>query len=314
MISVIVPVYNVENYIRECLDSILAQTFIDFELILVNDGSTDHSGRICEEYKEKDSRIKVFHKENGGLSSARNKGIEEAKGEFICFVDSDDTIRGDYLEILYNTISADGSDLAICDIDAPRLSGAELCQKHHVKISSEEARKWLYDDRTREYVLMVVAWNKMYSAKIFKNIRYPNGRLHEDEFLIGPVLYKCDYISFTPEELYFYRENEAGITSDAKKMDVRHLDAVDALSERVELAISQGDKEFALVTLKNSLYKCARFYREAGELSSRKMKKASRDKYKEVYFRYNNILGLKQKLKYALFFGFPRRFIKIYNP
>src|SRR5690606_22590995 len=97
-VSVIIPVYNTENYLRECLDSILAQTFTDFEVLLINDGSTDSSGKICDEYAEKDSRIKVFHKENGGVSSARNLGLDNAKGEWICFVDSDDEILQDALQ------------------------------------------------------------------------------------------------------------------------------------------------------------------------------------------------------------------------
>ncbi len=313
-ISIIVPVYNVENYIRECLDSILSQTISNFELILVDDGSTDNSGKICEEYQEKDARIKVFHKENGGLSSARNKGIDEAKGEYFCFVDSDDTIRPDYLDTLYTVITSDDSDLAVCDIEAPRLAGAEFKEKRAFKMTATEAKKWLYDDRTREYVLMVVAWNKMYSSRIFKGVRYPNGRLHEDEFLIGPVLSKCDCISFIPERLYFYRENESGITSEAKRMNVKHLDGVDALSERVALAISEDDKEFALVTFKNALYKCARFFKEAKELVALEMKKASMEKYREVLGDYNDLLSLKQRLKYYLFPICPGLFIRTFNP
>ncbi len=314
MISVIVPVYNVENYIKECLDSILSQSFQSFELILVDDGSTDGSGRICDEYKEKDSRIRVFHKENRGLSSARNKGIDEAKGEYLCFVDSDDTIRDDYLNTLYNVITADNADLAMCDIEDTRLTKADQRSKHSSQMTSIDAKKWLYDDRTREYVLMVVAWNKLYSSYIFKEIRYPDGRLHEDEFIIGQILDKSTKITFVPEKLYCYRDNVSGITSKVRKMDIRHLDGIDALTERIALALYDEDKELACFTLKNALYKCARLYGEALRVNSIEMIRASMNKYIMTYSRYRDLLSLKQRAKYRLFFFFPRFFNKLYNP
>ena len=314
MISIIVPVYNVEIYIRECLNSILTQTMRDFELILVDDGSTDNSGDICEEFKAMDKRIKVFHKENGGLSSARNKGLDEASGEYVCFVDSDDVIRSDYLEKLYEAVVSDDSDMAFCDIEAPRLSDAKLKNNFTFKMTSYDAKKWLYDDRTKEYVLMVVAWNKIYSSKIFRDIRYPYGKLHEDEFIILPILNGCSNISFVSEKMYFYRENESGITSDSKKMNVEHLDCVDALSERIALALADDNKELALITLKNALYKCAGFYKEAKELDANEMKKASMTKYKIVLRNYKDTFSLQQKMKYLLFAVCPDLFIKTYNP
>ncbi|MBE5825462.1 MAG: glycosyltransferase family 2 protein [Butyrivibrio sp.] len=314
LISVIVPVYNVANYIRECLDSILAQTYSSFELLLVDDGSTDGSGSICDEYKERNDRIKVFHKENGGLSSARNKGLDEARGEYICFIDSDDTIRADYLDKLYSAITTNGSDMAFCDIDAAKLTKEPLKDKLSANLSKDTAKYWLYDDRTREYVLMVVAWNKIYAKKLFDNIRYSIGKLHEDEFVIGALLNECDSVSFVPEKLYFYRENESGITSNANKMNVKHLDGVDALSERAQQALGDGESSFAAVTVKNALYKCARFYKEAVELTSKEMKRASMKKYKDVYWHYRKILSKKQQIKYMVFMICPALFIKVFNP
>jgi glycosyltransferase involved in cell wall biosynthesis len=113
-ISIIVPVYNVEKYLEKCLKSILHQIFSDFELILIDDGSTDSSGRICDEYLKRDSRIKVFHKENGGLSSARNYGIEKSTGKYIGFVDSDDYIAKDMYEVLYNNLQRENADVSMC--------------------------------------------------------------------------------------------------------------------------------------------------------------------------------------------------------
>lgn len=116
LISVIVPVYNTEKYLRNCIDSILAQTFTDFELLLIDDGSKDYSGAICDEYAEKDNRIRVFHKENGGVSSARNVGLDNAKGEWITFVDADDWIDGSMYEKMYNRLMSEHADIAYCDI------------------------------------------------------------------------------------------------------------------------------------------------------------------------------------------------------
>ena len=114
-ISVIIPVYNAESTLRRCVDSVLAQTFTDFECLLINDGSKDKSGEICDEYARKDSRVKVFHKENGGVSSARNVGLDNARGEWVSFVDSDDWVEGDILESMYKTALLSGSSLVTCD-------------------------------------------------------------------------------------------------------------------------------------------------------------------------------------------------------
>ncbi len=316
MISVIVPVYNVEKYIRECLDSILSQTISSFELILVDDGSTDNSGQICDEYAQKDDRIRVFHKENGGLSSARNKGLDEVRGDYICFVDSDDRIRRDYLEKLYAAVSLGRADLAFCDIEAPKLAGAgyEYPKDRFVNLSPEDAGKWLYDDRTRDYVLMVVAWNKMYSKEIFDGLRFPEGRIHEDEFMIGPVLSRCGMLSFVPDKLYDYRDNATGITSSANRLNINHLDCVDALVDRIRQALDEENREFAIETLKNALYKCARFYGEAKECGYKDLLVASNKKYVKTYNSYKGLFTIKQRMKYFFFVICPSVFIMFFNP
>ena len=314
MISVLVPVYNVEKYIRECLDSILAQTYSDFELILVDDGSTDDSGRICDEYGMKDDRIRVFHKENGGPSSARNMCLDKAKGEYLCFVDSDDIIRKDYLEKLMGAIKADESDLAVCDMDEEGLSDEPSKENISTGISKETFRNWLYDDRTKQYVLLIVPWGKIYAKELFEDIRYPLGKLHEDEYVVGPILERCSAVSFVPEKLYYYRQNDSGVTSSANSMNLKHLDVVEALTRRIEMALREGDSSFALATLKNALYKCAGFYREAKRLDAEEMKKASMARYKETYAEYGKMLSFKQRLKYSLFPVCPSAFIRLYNP
>jgi glycosyltransferase involved in cell wall biosynthesis len=314
LVSVIVPVYNVMKYLRECIDSILAQTMSSFELLLIDDGSTDGSGSICDEYGKTDDRIRVFHKENGGLSSARNKGLDEAKGEFICFIDSDDTVSTDFLEKLYDALISSNAEMSLCNIDSPKLSEAEFGEPSYKVMTTTEAKTWLYDSRSGEYVLMVVACNKLYKKDIFQDLRYPEGKLHEDEFVIMPLLNKCNTVAFVPDKLYHYKDNSEGITSDVNRMNIRHLDAVDALAVRTRQLLKSGDKEFAVITLKNALYKCARFYGDAGELFSNEMRDASKKKYCQVYFENKGIFNLKQKLKYFMFCVSPSMFVKIFNP
>ena len=319
LISVIVPVYNVENYIGECIDSILTQTMNSFELILVDDGSKDESGRICDEYAELDSRIRVIHRENGGLSSARNRGLDEAKGDYICFVDSDDSIRPVFLERLYEGITRCGADLALCDMDAQRLADssketATFKNSEVVKLSCRDAEKWLYDQTSREYVLMVVACDKMFDKKLFNGLRFPVGRLHEDEFMIGRVLSRAKDISFIPDKLYVYRDNTSGITSDANRFNLRHFDVIDAYMERISGAMDDGDPEFAIATLKIALYKCARFYGEGKNQGAADFAATAGKRYREVFRKYKVLLNLKQRMKYRLFMVMPDRFLDLYNP
>ena len=180
-ISVIVPIYKVEKYLHRCIDSVLAQTFTDFELILVDDGSPDNCGKICDEYAEKDNRIHVIHKENGGLSDARNAGIDWAfansDSEWITFIDSDDWIHPKYLETLYNAVKETGCEISICGYeettgDSPKVDDINL---QAVIVSTE-------DFFCEHNVNAVVAWGKLYKKELFREIRYPVGKLHEDEF------------------------------------------------------------------------------------------------------------------------------------
>lgn len=314
LISVIVPVYNTEKYIRECLDSILVQSLGNFELILIDDGSTDGSGKICDEYADKDSRIKVIHKENGGRSSARNRGLDEATGHYICFIDSDDTVKITFLERLFRRIIKCNAELAICDFDAARLTPASKTYDAFGVMSSDDCRQWLYDHYSRENVLMVATCNKMYKKEIFRDLRYPEGKIHEDEFVIGPILNRIQTAIFINEKLYNYRDNDAGITGRDNRMDIRHLDVIDAYRERIAQAVDEGADDFAVITLKNALNKCARFYKDCKKNEERAGMKAALKKYGEVYGRFGFLLNIKQQLKYRLFLVVPKLFVKHFNP
>lgn len=222
-ISVIVPVYNVEDLLSKCLDSILNQSFKDFELLLIDDGSKDKSGSICEEYAKKDSRIIVYHKENGGLSSARNFGVGRALGDYITFIDSDDFIDKSMLEILYNNMIDNNVDLSI--------TGVRDIYDGKLSIDADREKMLLNSEETLKLMLMgkkinVYAVSKLYKRSIFEDIKYPIGKAYEDSYIIVDILKKCStvFVDTIPQYNYYHRADS--ITTLA--YNTRDLDYIEA--------------------------------------------------------------------------------------
>lgn len=270
-ISIIVPVYNVEKYLENCIESILNQTFKDFELILVDDGSTDNSGKICDIYEKKDTRIKVIHKNNGGLSSARNAGLDIACGKYIGFVDSDDSIHPKMYEVLYNLIKNHKSDISCCNYkctyDISCKEHEELNLNEVIEMSNIEAIEKLYDKDLG--VRLVVAWNKLYNKCLFDNIRYKVGRLHEDEFMAHRILYNSKKITYVDNELYYYLQRDGSIMS--KKTYKRKVDALLAQSDRMRFCNKIGLKSMSDNICKTYEYEFFNLYRQLlGEGSANK--------------------------------------------
>lgn len=235
-ISVIVPVYKVEKYLSRCVDSILNQTFDDFELILVDDGSPDKSGDICEQYAKSDNRIVVIHRENGGLSVARNSGIEWAlnnsDSEWITFIDSDDWIHSNYLKILLDYAKRFNTEVSICNF--LRTSGymADDVSEEKLNVHNYSSEDFFANHNLNA----VVAWGKLYKKHFFEGIRYPEGRLHEDEFTTYKILFQCKDVCFVDEHLYYYFINTQGITSGMTggKWSPSRMDFIDAAKERLK--------------------------------------------------------------------------------
>lgn len=208
-ISVIVPVYKVEKYIHRCVGSILAQTFRDFELILVDDGSPDSCGGICDAYAAKDNRIHVIHQENAGLSAARNAGIDwtfaKSDSEYLTFIDSDDWVHPKYLQALYDALQNSGVGISVCgyaETEGEDPESGEIC-----------ARQWTPEDfYIAHNVNAIVAWGKLYRKEDFKDVRYPVGRIHEDEFTTHKLLFAHKKIAVIDAPLYAYFQNPEGIT------------------------------------------------------------------------------------------------------
>ena len=230
-LSIIVPIYNVEKYLTECVESICNQTYNDLEIILIDDGSTDLSGKICDEFAKKDERVVVIHKSNGGLSSARNAGIDVAKGEYIGFVDSDDYVAPQMYRELYESICENNADVSICgymtvtEAGNPQIS----CSLKKEQLSGFEALRKLGIDGIGGPPF-VIAVNKLYRKSLFSKIRFPNGKLHEDAFIMHEIFDNCSLISTVDRVLYFYRQRNDSITKQV--YSVRHLDCVEAYYAR----------------------------------------------------------------------------------
>lgn len=245
VISVIVPVYRVEKYLRRCVDSILGQTYKNLDIVLVDDGSNDNCPSICDEYSMLDKRVNVLHKSNGGLSDARNFGIDHAKGDFLVFVDSDDYINSNMIRKLYESLVENDSDIAICGFDYVDESGNKLPEQKKLNISGVYNKEDIYHYYDREGVSWVlgVAWNKLYRKKLFSTLRYPQGKLHEDDFISFHLYAQTDKVSFINENLYFYTQRSYSIMGD--KLNIRHVDGVEALLNRIDFALET--KRFYLI-------------------------------------------------------------------
>lgn len=210
-ISVIVPVYKVEDYIRRCINSILAQSFTDFDLILIDDGSPDECPEICESYAEQDTRIHVIHQNNSGLSAARNVGIDwslaNSDSQWITFIDSDDFVHEKMLEMLYHAVIENKSDVSIC-----RYREVSDLNEQHASIGKYSSFICSPEDFfVSDNVNATVAWGKLYKKKLFESVRYPIGKLHEDEFTTYKILFQLNKVSVVSNQLYYYYQNNDGI-------------------------------------------------------------------------------------------------------
>lgn len=233
-ISVIVPVYKVEEFLSRCVDSILCQSYTDFELILVDDGSPDSCGAMCDGYAEQDSRVHVIHQENGGLSAARNSGIDwvfaNSDSRWLAFVDSDDWVHPDFLKVLYRT-----AERTLCKISACGffLTSGETIPRDQ----DTEPKKLSADDYFCENFhegATPAACGKLYHISLFKHLRFPIGKLHEDEFIVYLALYEVGSIGVTAARLYAYYQNEQSITRG--DWNPRRMDVLEAFEQQIQFA------------------------------------------------------------------------------
>lgn len=258
-ISVIVPVYKVEPYLRRCVDSILDQTYSDFELILVDDGSPDNCPDICDDYARQDSRVKVIHKENGGLSDARNAGLRIAAGAYVSFVDSDDFIRKDMYEVmLAELICADAdfikSDFCtFSDVSQIDLNPTE----YHVQVYSplEALRDFMETPYTNQKHMKSTVCDGLYKRELFVtggavSLEFPVGKINEDTYTFPELIFRSNRIAHINEAFYFYYIREGGITHT--KVNLREINSCD-LWEHVYRVVRQHTDAYARIIACNSI-------------------------------------------------------------
>lgn len=233
MVSVIVPCYKVEKYLSTCIESVLNQTYTDWELILVDDGSPDRSGEICDEYAQKDSRIRVIHKKNGGLSDARNAGLNVMAGDYVTFLDSDDFWHVDYLKILMGFIIQDGADIAQCDF----VRGTDTS----FPMRNKKARVMTYNRHSvfTSQAAKIIMCSKIYRAHFFEHIRMPVGYINEDDWTTWKLYDQAEKVVVTDQPLYYYTMNPDSIMGKAHKKP--NLTYWKAYQERI--AYYEGRKE-----------------------------------------------------------------------
>ncbi|MBR4323222.1 glycosyltransferase family 2 protein [Treponema sp.] len=297
LISVIIPVYNTAHYLSRCITSVLAQTYQIFEVILVDDGSTDNSLDICRKFSETDSRIKLYHKENGGLSSARNFGIEQSSGEFIVFLDSDDMIASFFLETMLVLQKKYNADIVSCLFKSFSSEDGiiEPSGNSYEKIyDGRAACKALFlPDFNRTEIILTSACGKLIKSNIVKKNLFPNGRNHEDVATVYKYLYSSVSVVSTTKEMYLYFFNRDGITKKPSKKTLS--DDLWARRERALFFNSKGEK---------SLWKLSLYNYGALLLSYLLNESLEQEELKESYSYFHKNSCFFSLLKWKIFFAY----------
>lgn len=281
LITVIVPIYNVEDYLPKCIDSILCQTYSDLEIILIDDGSHDNSPKICDSYAKKDKRIHVIHKANGGLSDARNAGLDIAKGEYISFVDSDDYIEPKMYEKMYTFMEDKQADICICGYHEVDENGSVL--KSIKQPDQTVSREDIFHVLMQENVFYAIMCNKLFARHVFENNghRFPVGKIHEDEFLIHHLYGECQTVSVLNECYYNYVARKGSIMH-SQRYSLREYDDVEVYLDRAVFFHQNGYLDYSARLLHRTADDCVRVYNLTEHTAESKLRvKEIRDSFHE---------------------------------
>lgn len=313
-ITVVIPVYNVADYLDECVESVTAQTCTNLEIILVDDGSTDASGKMCDLWQERDSRIRVIHKHNGGLSDARNTGLRAAKGKYISFIDSDDLVAPTFLECLYTAISLGSGQISCCGCsmfeDGQKIPKAYLSSAAAQVLDSRRFIEMLHLGQYPQ--IGVMAWNKLYSVDLFRStgIAYPKGKIYEDTFTTFRLLYHTQDVAVSDSRLYYYRRRSGSITG--KKIGIKKCrDGIEADYSNVAFFKEKQEWKLAEQALNAFFRSTIRTYREVSSYQKTEERDACRQMLTTAFrrvWREDRALchyPTLQKAAYGLFAIFP---------
>lgn len=304
LISIIIPVYKVEKYLPRCIESVAAQTYKNIEIILVDDGSPDRCPEICDEYAQKDSRITVIHKENGGLSDARNTGIEAAHGRYLGFVDSDDYIHPDMYQKLYEALLAEKTDAAVCGIERVDCTDYQIKRiedkEVHVYTGLQAVRNILDKDL---HVVSVIACGKLYKRSLFEQVRFPVRKLHEDEFTTYRVFYQCRKVVYLSGRYYYYFQRQNSIMGTRKY--VFSYDGLEAYEQMADFFAGTGDMDLFYLIKYKYLYmlkEAAVRLKKSSDKSATGLAEKLDEKYRIEYKKYiSKIQCCKRKLRLWLY-------------
>lgn len=271
-ISIIVPVYNAENYLRRCIDSILEQTYTNFELLLINDGSTDGSAKILEEVKESDSRIRIVHKKNEGVSATRNLGLKLATGDYITFIDSDDFVDKLYLDVLYKSLTENDADIAsgnFASFNEERQTFLFFTTEETYFEKVYSPQEWLdQENNPRHNLFLTVIFTpfKLYKRELWENIEYPVGRVREDDAIIHKLYLRCQRISFVNSAIYFYSQHEDSLSKTVMQKDIATM--ISNAEERIALMAAMNyDISEHVKSYHKRLEKCLEDALNAGQIA-----------------------------------------------
>lgn len=282
LVTVIIPIYNVQPYLSKCIESVEKQSYKNLEIILIDDGSSDGSFSICKEFSKKDNRIKLYHTENMGLSHARNVGLDHASGEYIVFVDSDDYIHKDMVNIMIS--KAKDADLVICNYEKV-LSNGDKKISQDAKCLKDDS--WNFNQFWEHYYLgnlgifCCVAWNKLYKKGLFEGIRYPIDRIHEDEYIINDIIARCNYIKVINDSLYYYVQRQDSIMHSSYK---GYFDVAEASLNRCDFF----EKYNLIKVLRKNLDRIP--LELVMGLGETKGQKNSKIRYRSLRVKYNHFL------------------------
>lgn len=301
LISIIVPVFHAERYLNKCINSIVCQTFSDIEIILVDDGSSDYCGEMCDEWAKKDSRIYVIHKENGGLSDARNVGIDAATGDYLMFIDSDDYIALEMAEKLYKTLINNKADLSVCNFirvekDGTPSSGQKQKLLTNGSSSGTDVLNIMLTSGAVSYVIMC---NKLFKKDLFQNIRFPKGKIHEDEFVAHHLYGCCNRVACISDICYYYVQHEGSIMHE-RSLKAR-LHAQESLLDRLNYCEEKGFSKTLAMLFSDLVSKTAELYEHNEQFNVLK------SEINELYQQVRNKAYLSRYLPYKqriLFYAF----------
>ncbi len=301
LISVIVPIYNVEKYLPRCIDSLTNQSYSNLEIILVDDGSPDNCPQICDGYAQKDRRIQVIHKKNGGLSDARNTGFNHSSGEYVAFIDSDDYVHPQMLEILYRLLQEEHSEIAVCNFQ-PFTEESPECHFEDIQIetlSGVDAAQRLY--KKKYATQSVVAWDKLYQRHILTGNPFQVGKFNEDEFFSYKALLKASKVTFTTQKLYYYLIRTTGISQAIT--NPKSLDGFDAKQEAIQFYWKNNFQSLLQLAVSSFLNFSAKRYcfvqRKKGD--NRTLLKELKRRHKKVFKEFSGSISQNERFRAFVF-------------